>query len=135
LMTCSLGATWSTLPLTNLYLPLMQETARYLAGANVPERNFSVGGELVAVFDPPVPAAAGAGGAGARALVLRPDGARDSCELSTIDQRSEARYGRTDLPGLYTIRVGTGAAERSEIFSIAPPASESDLASLPESEW
>jgi hypothetical protein len=128
LMTCSLGASWSTLPLTNLYLPLLQSTARYLAGGNMAERNVASGQELVAVFDPPAPA-------GARGVVVRPDGSRDPCDVSTIDQRSEARYGKTDLPGLYTIRVGAAPAQRSEIFSVAPPAIESNLEPLAEPDW
>jgi hypothetical protein len=140
LITSSLGANWSTLPLTNSYLPLVQSAARYLAGANMAERNVSAGQELVATFIPPLPPGVRA------ATVNRPDGSRDTCDVTTIDQRSEARYARTDLPGLYAIRVaprpapgtppGTPPApERVVTFSVAPPATESDLDPLAEADW
>jgi len=129
LMTCGLGDRWSSLPLTSFYLPLMQSGARYLAGANVPERNVTSGSELVTIFDPAVPSGARGG------TITRPDGTRDTCGVSTIDQRSEARYTRTDLPGLYTIQVGPRGGERRAIFSVAPLAIESDLTPLAEDEW
>jgi hypothetical protein len=132
LVTCGLGERWSSLPLTSFYLPLVQSAVRYLAGANVPERNVSQGSELVAQFDAPATPAAGARGG----TVTRPDGSRDTCAVTTIDRRIEARYARTDLPGLYTIQVGPRAdAERRAVFSVAPPAIESDLTPLAESDW
>jgi hypothetical protein len=130
LVTCGLSDRWSSLPLTSFYLPLVQSAARYLAGANVPERNVNCGAELVAVFDPPIAPVAARGG-----TVTRPDGTRDTCGVTTIDRRSEARYTRTDLPGLYTIQVGPRGAERRAIFSVAPPAIESDLTPLSETDW
>jgi hypothetical protein len=129
LMTCGLGDRWSSLPLTSFYLPLVQSAARYLAGADAPERNTTSGSELVATFVPAVPAGARA------ATVTRPDGTRDTCGISTIDQRSEARYARTDLPGLYTIQAGPRGDERRAVFSVAPPAVESDLTPLSEDDW
>jgi Aerotolerance regulator N-terminal/von Willebrand factor type A domain len=134
LVTCGLSDRWSSLPLTSFYLPLAQSAARYLAGANVPERNVNSGAELVAVFDPPV-APSPAPAAARSATVTRPDGTRDTCGIATIDRRSEARYARTDLPGLYTIQVGPRGEERRAIFSVAPPAIESDLTPLSEADW
>jgi hypothetical protein len=127
LVSNSLGPAWSTLPLTSVYLPLMQSMTRYLAGASVLDRNLSAGEELAAVFDPPAP--------GTRGVVIRPDGTRDTCDVATIDQRSEARYARTDLAGLYTIRVGPRGSERSMMFAVAPPAEESVLAAMTEEDW
>jgi hypothetical protein len=129
LVTCGVGNDWSTLPLTNFFLPLVQSAARYLAGANASDRNVAAGAELVAVFDPPVPTAARG------AVVIRPDGTRDTSGVTTIDQRSEARYARTDLPGLYTIQVGPRGSERRATFSVAPPGIESDLSPLAEADW
>src|SRR5262249_34703992 len=129
LVTCGLGDRWSSLPLTSFYLPLVQSAARYLAGANVPERNVATGSELVALFDPPVAAGARAG------IVTRPGGSRDTWGITTVDRRSEARYARTELPGLYTIQVGPRGSERRAIFSVVPPPIESDLTPLTESDW
>lgn len=126
LVTCSLDPEWSTFPLTTLYLPLLQSTARFLAGATTIERNALMGDELIATFEPAINSV--------RTLVIRPDGTRDTAEVNTIDDRSEARYARTDIAGLYTVRAGA-RGERSETFCIAPPAEESDLASLDESRW
>lgn len=127
LVTSSLGSAWTTLPMTNLYLPLVQSATRYLAASSIEDRNISAGQELTAFFDPPV--------TGSRGTVIRPDGTRDACDVATIDNRSEARYGRTDLPGLYTIRAGARGQERSATFSVAPPTSESDLTPLSDAQW
>ncbi len=127
LMSGSLGASWSNLPLTNLYLPLLQSTVSYLAGANVVERNVGFGQELLANFTPPAP--------GVHGEVIRPDGSRDECDLTTIAPRTEARYRRTDYPGLYTLRVGPRGGERSAQFSVGPPPVESDLTPLTEADW
>jgi hypothetical protein len=127
LITSALGASWSNLPLTNLYLPLVQSTVRYLAGANVAERNVAFGQELLANFTPPAP--------GVHGEVIRPDGSHDECDLTTIAPRTEARYRRTDLPGVYTLRVGPRKGERSAQFTVAPPAAESDLTPLTQADW
>jgi hypothetical protein len=127
LVTSSLAASWSNLPLTNLYLPLVQSTVRYLAGANVAERNVPFGQELLANFTPPA--------SGVHGEVTRPDGSHDECDLTTIAPRTEARYRRTDLPGLYTLRVGPRGGERSAQFSVAPPSVESDLTPLTPADW
>lgn len=127
LVTSSLRPEWSTLPLTPLYLPLLQSTLRYVAGADVRDRNVSTGSEIVARFEPAVDAL--------RGTVVRPDRSVDRCELISGEGRTEARYAATDLAGVYTIRAGTRAADPSVKFALAPPAAESDLAPLDESAW
>ena len=132
LITCSLRAEWSSLPLTNVYLPLIQSAARYLAAGAVTTRNFAFGDEVVATLTPAVNSAEGS--------VLRPDGSRDRCEVITSEERSEVRYARTDLPGVYAIRVGprgagagtpaASGADRSFPFSVTPSPVESDLTPL-----
>ena len=131
MVTCSLGSQWSTLPLSSLYLPLVQSTVQYLAGGRTPTLNFTAGDEVVATIAPVE--------GGSRGVVLRPDGSRDACEVSTPSEgRSELRYARTNLPGIYTMRVRTrsaGSAERSVTFSVAADPAESNLAPMAEGEW
>ncbi|MEO6436177.1 MAG: BatA domain-containing protein [Tepidisphaeraceae bacterium] len=127
LVTCSLGREWSTLPLTSLYLPLLQSTARFLVGGTTPARNFAAGEEVVATIAPAVDAKRGS--------VIRPDNRGDECDITSAEGRSELRYARTDLPGLYTIRVGPRPSERRVVFSVAPPPDESDLSPLARSHW
>src|ERR1041384_7885196 len=43
LVTTPLDADWSTLPLTNFYLPFVQSAVRYLAAGAVPDRNLRPG--------------------------------------------------------------------------------------------
>lgn len=140
LITCSLGAEMSSLPLSNVYLPLVQSAARHLASASLPRRNVMPGQELLASFDalPDV----------ARAAVQRPDGTREVIELDEVDGRLEARYADTRVPGLYTIRpqrppaapgvagaAASAGALPAAVFSVAPPAEESDLTPLSPQRW
>jgi hypothetical protein len=131
MVTCSLGSQWSTLPLSNLYLPLVQSAMQYLAGGRTSTLNFSAGDEVVAAIAPVEGAS--------RGVVIRPDGSRDACEVSTpSEERSELRYARTNLPGIYTMRVGpraAGSAERGVMFSVAADPAESNLTPMAEADW
>jgi hypothetical protein len=127
LITSSLRPAWSSLPLTPLYLPLLQSTLRYVGGADVRERNFSTGTQIVARFEPEV--------AATRATVVRPDGSIDRCEIISGEGRSEARYAGTDLAGVYTIRAGPRGADRSIKFALSPPSHEAELTPLDETGW
>jgi hypothetical protein len=128
LVTCSLGGELSSLPLTNVYLPLVQSATRYLAGAALPRRNVLPGQELIATFSatPDV----------TRAVVVRPDRSQDVIELSEVEDKLEARYGDTRVPGVYTIRPQRpGGAALAATFAVAPPAEESDLSTLSAQRW
>ena len=127
LVTCSLRPEWSTLPLTPVYLPLVQSMVRYVASSHGPDRNLPGGAEVVARYEPEVNEP--------RATVVRPDRSRTTIELVSSDGRSEARYAATDLAGIHTVRAGPRGAERSVLFSVAPPAEESDLTPLDEPAW
>jgi hypothetical protein len=100
---------------------------RYAGGAEARDRNFATGAEIVARFEPQVPAT--------RGTVIRPDGSTDRCEIISAEGRSEARYAATDLAGVYTIRAGARAADPSVKFALAPPSHEADLTPLDEAGW
>jgi hypothetical protein len=125
---CSLGGEWSTLPLTSLYLPLVQSTTRYLAGGDLPDRNVSIGEELVATFDPALEPP--------RATVRRPDGAPlETIDAARIDERSEVHYGHTDVPGVYRIFSRQRGKIQTALFSVAPPPAEADPTPLRDDQW
>ena len=127
LVTCSLRSQWSTLPLTSLYLPLVQSAARYLASSNVPDRNVALGEELVATFVPPVE--------GSRATVSRPSGPVEQVDVARLEDRSEVRYGKTDVPGVYRISAGPRGKERTAAFAVAASPAESDPTPLTDAQW
>jgi len=93
----------------------------------VRDRNFATGTEIVARFEPQVPATLG--------TVVRPDVSVDRCEIISGEGRSEARYAATDLAGVYTIRAGPRGPAPSVKFALAPPPAESDLTPLDEAAW
>jgi hypothetical protein len=93
----------------------------------VRDRNFATGTEIVARFEPQVPAT--------RGTVIRPDGSSDRCEIISAEGRSEARYAATDLAGVYTIRAGARAVDPSVKFALAPPPYEADLTPLDDAGW
>jgi hypothetical protein len=124
LMTTSLDADWTTLPLTNFYLPFVQSAVRYLAGPE-PERNLSVGQpiqlELPAVAE------------GDRSVsVIRPDGQRVPIDVFGDGSRQIARYTDTAQPGVYTINA---PGEGPQFFATHGSTEEADLTQLTAAQW
>lgn len=110
-----LDASWSNLPLTRLYLPMMQSIVRRLASANEGGRNLSIGSPLEATIDGPK---------NANVDIVRPDGRVDRVRLSMTANVGTLVYTATDVPGRYTLR-GTGQGETA--FIVRPMPQESDL--------
>lgn len=128
LITCGLDGRWSSLPLTNVYLPLMQSAVRYVSGAGMVNQNITAGQEIVATFTD-VPRGSN------RAIVVRPDGSRENVEAIDLEGRSEVRYADTRQAGIYTIRLGPAGQERAIRFASMPTSEESDLAPLTDERW
>jgi hypothetical protein len=129
LMTTPLDADWSTLPLSNFYLPFAQSLVRYLSGGTVTDRNLLPGEPLQASFDGP---------AVNRTVALqRPgDGPPVPLELLRYGSRAEVRYGETREAGEYRLVVtDEGQPPRTLHFVVATPRDESDLAQLDEAGW
>ena len=110
-----LDASWSNLPLTRLYLPLMQSIVRRLASSNDSELNLSVGSPIELTVAAPGNAAV---------EIVRPDGHVDRSTLSVAGGVGSLVYTATNVPGRYTVRVN-GQPDR--IFAVRPPAGESNL--------
>jgi hypothetical protein len=124
-MTTALDADWSTLPLSNFYLPFVQSAARYLTAGPVTERNLTPGSPLIAQFGP---------GADVRdARVRLPSGEFRPLPVT----RGEVRYSRTGQPGAYTIFVnGTMPDWMKRVdFVIRTPSTESDLTPISPAQW
>lgn len=123
LLTTSIDADWTTLPLSGFYLPLMQSTVRYLASSQLPTLNVRQGEPLVLNVEgvsedkPP--------------KLQRPDDTQDQMELLPSVLSSELRYAKTQRPGIYRLKLKVGSDNRQWSFVVQPPAEESDLSVYP----
>lgn len=128
LMTTALDADWSTLPLSNFYLPFVQSTVRYLAGGNSVQSNLAPGQAIHMVLtDSDSPTAI---------TLLRPDGRSEKISAFRLAQQPELRYTDTDLPGEYQVKIEQlGKPSSTRLFMVRPSREESDLSPLSESRW
>jgi hypothetical protein len=131
LVTTPLDADWSTLPLTNFFLPFIQSSVRYLAAGALADRNLDTGQEIRAVFAPGLDVR--------RAGLRRPDG-RELLDVMSFRGRSEVRYDQTDMPGTYTVRARVAQPDGQEAdqalqYVVRPPRAESDLTPLSDQQW
>jgi len=128
LVTVPLDADWSTLPLSNFYLPFVQSAVRYAASGAIPDRNLKAGAPLVAEIDGPLE--------GRTVTVLTPDGAKLELPLLVFGGRGEVRYADTSTPGRYSLVVrGGGRPEQTLTYVVATPRAESDLTPITEARW
>ena len=110
LFTSSLDTTWNNFPLQGLYLPLMQETLRYLGMADEKKQSYVVG-EPVRMKLPP----------GNALRVTAPDGVETVLTSAAGD---DVVYRDTLEPGFYGIRGG----DRNDFMAVNVSPLESDLA-------
>jgi hypothetical protein len=136
LLTTALDADWSTLPLSNSYLPMLQSAVRYLAGGTIPDRNLWPGQPIITTIassqsTPPRVTIEGPGlGSGQPMTVLR------------VGEGWEARYLNTNRHGRYTVRISQvdrggeqDHGQRTLHFVVRPPRDESNLTSLSPEQW
>lgn len=118
-MTTPLDADWSTLPLSNFYLPLMQSVVRYLSSGRRQDRNLSPGERLTYEFAAP---------AENRTAWLDRPNAAEPLRLAVLPYGAgELRYDQTQTPGVYRLRILENAQETTIHYVVQPPAQESDL--------
>jgi hypothetical protein len=128
LMTTALDADWSTLPLSNFYLPFVQSAVRFLAGGAVANANLLPGDPIRLKFDES--AATG------NVMLTRPDGKKVKLDVVRREKHAEIRYADTDLPGVYRVVVqDKGRPDELHQFIVLPPREESDLTQLSEDRW
>jgi hypothetical protein len=127
LMTTSLDADWTTLPLSNFYLPFLQNAVRYLA-ANPAQRNLVPGQPIQLSFSD--------GDSPRRVWLTDPQGRRTALDLVRFAQQSEVRTTNTSAVGDYRLDVEeNGKNPYSLYYVVSPPQAESDLTQLSDSRW
>jgi hypothetical protein len=134
LLTTTVDREWTDLPIRPGFLPLVQEAARYLAGAPSGEAaaDLTVGDKREIVVQ----------GDDSRIEVIKPSG--ESRWLTPAAHASEARarhvvlYTETDEPGLYRVRAarsdGAVTDRPDAAFIVALDARESNPARLPDAD-
>jgi hypothetical protein len=132
LLTTTVDREWTDLPIRPGFLPLVQEAARYLAGAPSGEAAAAivVGGKREIAI----------GAEDRRVEVIKPSG--ESRWLTPAPHAGDTRarhsvvFTETDEPGLYRVRAGRAdgtASDRPDAaFVVTLDASESDPARLPD---
>ncbi len=126
LLTTSLDRDWSDLAIQPGYLPLVQQAARYLAGASLrtPDASSPIGRPHE------IPLSDGT----ARVEVTAPSGALRGFDSDRVSGRKALSFTDTDEPGIYRVAAtATGVAARARpmphaAFAINVEPEESDLA-------
>jgi hypothetical protein len=126
LMTTSLDADWSTLPLSSFYLPYVQSSVRFLAEGTLPRRNLLLGEPIEATFEDLTDD---------RVTIDPPDSDAKTLRLPRYGAYSPLRYPDTSEPGIYRIRYRDRTGEHALVFSVRPPQEESDLTQLTDARW
>jgi hypothetical protein len=132
LLTTTVDREWTDLPIRPGFLPLMQEAARYLAGAP--------GSDSISALTVGQRREIPLGGEDRRVEVVKPDG---DTRWLTPEARAPEPHGRrsvtfteTDEPGLYRVRAsqndGKAAERATESFVVNLDPAESDPARLPD---
>jgi hypothetical protein len=126
LMTTSLDADWSTLPLSSFYLPYVQSAVRYLAAGTLPSHNLAPGEPIRLSVDEPVTEPAS---------MLTPDGNSRPVEKKQNGQVSELQFDGTQEPGTYYLKFNGASGQRTEAFAVRRPTEGSDLSQLSDQQW
>jgi hypothetical protein len=125
LMTTPLDADWSSLPLSDIYVPLLQSSVKFLATTQS-SHNLNLGDPLIAEFPEP----------GAHtAAVETPDEKSQPVDIVSVAGRPAIIFGNTSQVGAYTIRYHTAAGERSLQYIVRAPQEEADLTALTPQRW
>ena len=126
LMTTSLDADWTTLPLSNFYLPYLQSAVRYLAAGTLPVRNVAVGEPIRATFDESIDDGAS---------MELPSDERRPVSIVRFADVSELRFSDTREPGIYRLHLKDHTGERTLAFAVHASTDESDLTQLTAARW
>ncbi|HEY8750057.1 MAG TPA: VWA domain-containing protein, partial [Tepidisphaeraceae bacterium] len=126
LVTTSLDADWSTLPLSSFYLPFVQSAVRYLAAGTMPSHNLSTGEAIRVTVDEAI---------SEPATLDLPDGRQRSINGAQYGGTTEYQYDNTHEPGIYRLTVKDRTGELKFDFAIRTGREESDLTQLTEGQW
>jgi hypothetical protein len=126
LMTTSLDADWSTLPLSSFYLPYVQSAVRYLAAGTLASHNLASGEPIHLNVDEPI---------GEPATIQTPDDETHPVEATQMDQTTEFHFADTQEPGIYRLRYSAAHGRRDVAFAVRRPPEGSDLTQLTDQQW
>jgi hypothetical protein len=127
LLTTTIDADWTTLPLSNFYLPFMQSCIRYLAAPSVLRTNLQPGQPIRLAFPNDVERSA---------TLTLPDGSTQPVPILRYGQQPEVNYLSTELPGHYVLHITEkDAPERIQHFVVRGPQQESKLEGMEEADW
>jgi len=115
--TTSADTTWTNLPVTNLFLPWMQQLCRWVATRPREEHGYYVGSSVRFPFPDrlrPVPV-----------KVAGPDGVATQVTSRPTASGNDAVFEATDRPGIYSYVVGEGEERGSFVVNADPR--EADL--------
>ena len=126
LMTTSLDADWSTLPLSSFYLPFVQSSVRYLAAGTLPRRNVQVGEPIAATIDDPLDD---------RATIELPSGDQRTAPISKYSGMGDFRFTETADAGVYRVHTRDRTGEHVLLFAAQLPHEESDLTQMTDARW
>ncbi|QEH36861.1 hypothetical protein OJF2_54460 [Aquisphaera giovannonii] len=115
---------WTSWPLHNSYLPVMEQLFLQAAAGRLSERNIRVGQP----YDQSYPAA----GASSPVTVVTPRGQSLETRLKAAGSLSQLHFEQTDVAGAYQVRLGPPQNEEST-FAAGPDPAESDPAKLDKS--
>lgn len=122
LFTSTIDSDWNTLPVSGLYLPMMQSMVRYLSASRLPQLNVRQGEPIVLNVEDLAEEK--------RPTIRRPDGKSEEMELQTSAITSELRYANTQRTGRYTLKLKVGQGDRRFTFVVQRPPEEGDLTSF-----
>ena len=128
LWTTSANAEWTNFPVTQDYLPLLQNLVVYLAGSVQPPINLAQGDTLV--YTRPadlVPEPEGEDDEPIRCTITTPEGEHEEIEGNFAGDEWVAEWQETTAPGVYTVTM-EGAKPKYYAVSFVP--GEGDLAPL-----
>lgn len=120
LFTTSADTTWTNLPVTNLFLPWIQQLCQWLASEAGSADDYYVGAPVRFPFPDRLQPVS--------VKVTAPDGVVRQVTSHSTAASNEAIFLDTDLPGLYDYVIGEG--ERSGKFVVNPDPREADLTRL-----
>ena len=126
LLTTSLDADWSTLPLSSFYLPFVQSAVRYLAAGTMPSHNLAAGDPIRVTVDEVVQDPA---------FIERPDNSRRPIAGSQYGGTTEFLYADTHEVGVYRLTVKGSGGDRKFAFATRAPLTESNLTPLTDADW
>jgi hypothetical protein len=112
---------WTTWPIHKSYVPIMQQIVYRAAAGRLSERNIRVGQPFDQSF--PITAAA------APVTVVNRTGADVKTKLEPVGGVSQLHFEKTDLAGLYQVKIGPPLAKESSFAANTDPA-ESTLTKL-----